>query len=69
MESLKCEEYFMSEQACLFQSSIRLLGEYCPKYRKKSSHKVGVLRLGSIKTLKNKDRGSSGFQFMQVTLF
>ncbi|CAN6974226.1 unnamed protein product, partial [Brassica rapa subsp. trilocularis] len=41
LSKVECEESFMSEQASLFQSSIQLLGEYCPTSRKKST------RLGS----------------------
>ncbi|EFH70179.1 expressed protein [Arabidopsis lyrata subsp. lyrata] len=55
----------MSEQASLFQSSIRLLGEYCPISRKKSTHKVGGLRLGSFEAFNRNSTSFSGFQFMQ----
>ncbi|KAG7648599.1 hypothetical protein ISN45_At01g035950 [Arabidopsis thaliana x Arabidopsis arenosa] len=51
----------MSEQASLFQSSIRLLGEYCPISRKKSTHKVGGLRFEEDIT------SCIGFQFMQLS--
>ncbi|KAF8083324.1 hypothetical protein N665_0781s0002 [Sinapis alba] len=55
----------MSEQASLFQSSIQLLGEYCPISRKKSTRKS--LHLGSFVAL---DITSSfSFQFMQPFQF
>ncbi|KAF8106819.1 hypothetical protein N665_0131s0022 [Sinapis alba] len=55
----------MSEQASLFQSSILLLGEYCPISRKKSTRRS--LRPGSLKAYNNTN--SSGFQFSQPIQF
>ncbi|KAH0910821.1 hypothetical protein HID58_034142 [Brassica napus] len=53
LSKVECEESFMSEQASLFQSSIQLLGEYCPTSRKKST------RLGSSFEALNNTSSSS----------
>lgn len=72
VESLKFEASFMSERATLFLSSIGLLGEYCPKSRKKNRHtadKVGCMHLGLSEGYNTHCLGSQFFRPFPIVNF